>query len=66
MVLRIDCCAAQALSRVPWFAGGTAAARLADGAVAEASAYTPAELQTALQAAHMLAWEHERAHGAPD
>ena len=63
--ITVGICAAQALGSLPWFAGGAAAASLADGAVKGGSAYTPAELHTALQAAHMLAWEHERAHGAP-
>ena len=34
--------------------------------MAPGSPYTHAEVHSALQAAHMLEWEHERKHGAHD
>ena len=57
---------AQALRSLPWVkTSAAAAAAVAEDAIAEGTPHGCGALHTALQAAHMLAWEHERAHGAP-
>ena len=48
---------------LPWFSSSKGVSGLAEGAMAPGSPYTHAEVHSALQAAHLLEWEHERTHG---